>query len=215
MIVSGEPLLDTNEKLMRTTKELCFPFQEDIDWVVQTLGDAKKGSFKHFIYQKLTSQRIPCCLISNAFKIESFGEKDFSNILILHGQVYVGFLKMYNSIVRKDIFMSDQILSSMFVVYYLSKSINRPVRAEINRQTFIYLENGYKFKAFREVTKLFDQSFPRIKNIFRNAREYVKYYTLVSNVEMKDFIFVYLFYIVWSLILLVFVLLKHIRIKSQ
>ena len=189
---------------------------EDIDWAIQNLGDAKEGSIEYIIYQKLISQKTPCCLADYLFKMgdrKSLLSINLDRAFIIHGVSLMSFLQMFNSIFRKDIFISNRAFLSGFVVHYLSKSINKRSKKEFNRQVLIFLENGFKFKALKEADRIFDLQFPRVGTIFRSPIEYVKYYTLVSNVEMKNFAFVYLFYISWSLIFLVFALHKIIRVK--
>lgn len=162
---------------------------------------------EYIIRKKLIRQEQPCCLSDYLNKMKEISSKDF---FILHGEAFMVFLKLFNSLVRKDVFIGDKPFSSPLVVYYLSKSINKRAKAELNRQAYIYLENGYKFKAFREVDNFLNRQLPRIKSTFRNAREYVKHYTLISDVKMNDFSFVYLLYIAWSLILLIFALRSHL-----
>ena len=180
---------------------------EDIRWAINSLGGMRKGSREYEMRQNLINQKTPCYLLNYAFKMEEIATRD---IFIFHGEAFMNFLKMFNPIFRKDIFISDQPFESPLAVHYLSKSIPRSTRAEFDRQASIYFENGFKFRAFREANKMFDQLFPRIKNknIFRNAREYVSHYTLISKVELNDFTFVFLFYIVWSLMLFVSTLHK-------
>ena len=121
------------------------------------------------------------------------------------------FLRVFNPVFRKNIFIGEKPFWSPLVAHYLSKSIQKNAKREFNRQAYIYLENGYKIKAFRDADRLLDRIFPQIKHTFRNAREYIKHYTSISDVLMKDFTFVYLFYIAWSLILLVFALSRLTR----
>lgn len=130
---------------------------------------------------------------------------------MLHGKAFMNFLKVLNPLVRKDIFIGDRPFLSPLIVFYLSKSINKRVKAEFNRQISIYLEGGFKKKAFREADLIVDQRFPRVKSLFRNVQEYIKKNTLISDVQMNDYSFVYLFYGFWALILLIFVLHCNIR----
>ena len=191
---------------------------EDIDWAIQNLGDAKEGSIEYIIYQKLISQKIPCCLADYLFKMgdrKNLLSINLDRAFIIHGVPLMSFLQMFNSIFRKDIFISNRAFLSGFVVHYLSKSINKRSKKEFNRHCLNFLENGLNFRVLKEGYRMFDLYFPRVRTIFRSPAEYIKYYTLVSNVEMKNFAFVYLFYISWSLILLVFALHKLITEKMS
>ena len=90
----------------------------------------------------------------------------------------------------------------------LSKAIKKRSKAEFNRQAYIVFENGYKLKAFREIYQLLIRCFLQSKKLFGTQKR-TRSTTLVSS-DMNEFIFVHLFYIVWSFILLVFVLHKLI-----
>lgn len=211
MIVSDEPLLDTLEKIMRTNKQLCLPLKEDIDWVKQFSANFREGSLEQKLYAKLIERRTPCCLSDYAFRVESIRGKDF---FILHSESSMTFLSMFNSVFKQDISIgSDRPFMSPLAVYYLSKAMNKQTRTEFNRQTHIYLQNGYKIKAFREANQMFDRHFARIKPTFRNAGEYVKHYTMITDVEIKDFRFVYPIYIVWSLVLFALALRRFVGKK--
>lgn len=211
VILSDEPILDTLEKLYRTKKELCLPLQEDIDFItgLLTLDNLKKDTIEYLIYRKLTSQgQNPCCLYEYAHKMEQIARKDF---FILHGKAIMAGLKILNPFVRKDIFIGDKPFISPLFVYYLSKSINQRAKAEFNRQVYIQMENGYILKGFEDMDQVFNREFPPVGNTFHSSQEYVQYYSLISDVTMNDFTFVYLFYGFWSLMMLICVLRCNIR----
>lgn len=156
----------------------------------------------------------PCCLFEYIYanKVKEIANKDF---FILHGEAFMALLKVLNSFVRKDIFIGDRPFFAPIFVFYLSKSINPLAKREFNRQVYILMENGHVLKAFSEGDHMIDRESPPIKTIFRNAGEFVKFYTLISDVKMNDFTFVYLFYGFWSLTLFIFALhcnICHIRL---
>ncbi|KAI3477347.1 hypothetical protein L1887_60978 [Cichorium endivia] len=76
------------------------------------------------------------------------------------------------------------------------------------RQEFhgIPQDHGFGFKLLREYDAIIDLNFPQTKSTFRNAKEYVDHYTTISDVQMDDFTFVYLFYFAWFVTLLLFAL---------
>ena len=137
------------------------------------------------------------------------------NFFILHSEVFITFLKMLNPVVRKDIFIGDKPFSSPLIVFYMSKSIDKRAKAEFNRQVYIQMEGGYKLALFRTFTQVMDQKFPRVKNVFSNNVDYIKHYTMISDVTMNDFSFVYLFYTAWALILLIFALIRLMPRNSR
>ena len=206
VIVNDEPILDTLEKLWLTSKELCSPLQEDIDKFLQ-FDAGPSGKLDKIIHEKINKQD-PCCLLDYHSKVSEISGKDF---FMLHGKAFMNFLKIFNPFVRKDIFISDRTFLSPLIVSYLAKSIDKRAKAEFNRQAYIYLEAGFKFKSFRTVDLLIDKQFPPVKNTFHSIREYVKHYTMISDVTMNDFTFVYAFYIFWALILIIFILHCNIR----
>ena len=211
MIVSDEPILDTVDKLERTDKVLCLPLKEDADMFFhyQSLRKFGKGSYESKILAKITAQKIPCCLYDYTSKMEALLDKPFFVVYV--EEVLKFFLKMFNPVFQKNVFINDKPFSSTIVFYHLSKKMNKRTKAEFNRQVAIYLENGYKFKLVREVDQALDQHFAQVKLTFRNAGQYINHFTMISNVEMNDFTFVYLFYIVWSLFLLCLVLQRFKR----
>ena len=63
-----------------------------------------------------------------------------------------------------EIFLSPQPLASLNSVIYLSKKISAPVRAEIDKWSVIYIEQGYSIKVrnfnrvwFDLVIEIFEQ----------------------------------------------------------
>lgn len=207
VIVNDEPILDTMEKILRSNKELCYPLQEDIDMVL----NSDTGPMDQY-YEALKTkihQKHPCCLSEYQTIPSQIAEKDF---FMLHGEAFMNFLKLFSPIVRKDIFIGDRPFGhGIIIVFYLSKSINRRAKAEFNRQVTIYFEYGFKFQAFRTFQQLFDKKISGVRSVFRNSLEYVKFYTLISDVKLNDFTFVYIFYIIWALTLLIFALYCHTR----
>lgn len=126
---------------------------------------------------------------------------------MLHAKTFTIFLKLFNPFVRKNIFIGDHAFWSPLIYFYLSKSIKPEAKAEFNRQVYILFERGYKLKMARELEKIADLEFPPgTKRIFRNSRDYIKYHTMISDVKLNDFSFVYLFYAFWALTLLIFTL---------
>lgn len=210
MIVSDEPILDTMEKLWKTNKQFCLALQEDIDMF---LGSKKmnKNSIEYLIHRKLISQKRQCCLLDYATEMKEVPD----NFVIVYGENFMSFLKMFNGMARSDIFIGAKPFFTTLLVYFFSKSMNERAKAEVNRQANIYSEHGFAFKMLREYDVIIDQNFPRIKSTFRSAKEYVDRYTSISDVQMNDFTFVYLFYIVWFVTLLVFALHVLIRRKSR
>ena len=131
---------------------------------------------------------------------------------MVSGENLMFILKILNSAFRKEIFIGDKPFYSPIVVHYLSWSMNGRTKAQFNRHAYTYLQGGFLIKASREASRLIDLEFPSTRSTFRNAGEYIKHYTSVSDVEMKDFTFVFLFYIAWSIMLLTFSLLELTRL---
>ena len=183
-----------------------MPFRENID-LFNRPHNHKEGSLEYVVYHKLIIQKRPCCL-SELSKLQDISRK---NILMVSGENLMFILKILNSAFRKEIFIGDKPFYSPIVVHYLSWSMNGRTKAQFNRHAYTYLQGGFLIKASREASRLIDLEFPSTRSTFRNAGEYIKHYTSVSDVEMKDFTFVFLFYIAWSIILLTFSLHRLTR----
>ena len=206
MIVFDEPILDTEEKLRKTKKEICLPFQEDIDNILAektVLETFRKNTIEHTLLEHVQRQEHPCCIFEYLTNPIKLLEKDF---FILYGEVFMVTLKLFNPMIRKDIFIRDKPFQSPLIVFYMSRSIDKHAKAEFNRQVDIQMEGGFKIKMFKGVDQLVYQKVNRIKNTFRNSLEYTKFYTMTSDVTMNDFSFVYLLYIYQALILIIFIL---------
>lgn len=209
MIVSDEPILDTQEKIMRTNRQLCLVFPEEVDLLLDDYRNWKKGTLENVLYENLISQQTSCCINDFANRMSELLEKPF--FMYTADYLILTYLKVFNRLIRKEIFVNYKPYFSSRLVHYISKSTNRRIKIEFNRQVLIYAENGHSKKAFRQFNEIIDQQFPPVKKTFRNAREYTEHYTTISNVQMSDFTFVYLFYLVWSITLFVFVLHKLTR----
>ena len=212
MIVSDELILDTIEKLQKTNKMLCVPFQRDIDNILaykSVLENSKKDRIEYTVLEHLRRQEHPCCLSEYLTNPSELIKKDF---FILYGEVFISALKMFNPMVWKDIFIGDKPFASPLIVFYMSKSIDKRAKAEFNRQVYVQIEHGYKLKISKSDDILIYQKVPRIKNVFRNSKEYTDFFTMTSDVKMNDFTFVYLFYTYQALLLLIFVLHRLIRL---
>lgn len=72
----------------------------------------------------------------------------------------MGFLKMFNPFVRRDIFIGEAVLVAAHSLLPVEE--HRPARqvqsSGLQCKLYIYLENGYKFKAFRELDQLISSS---------------------------------------------------------
>lgn len=164
--------------------------------------NVNKDSVEYLIHRKLIGQKRQCCLLDYTTKMNEIPD-DF---VIVHGKNFMAYLKMFNGIARADIFIGDKPFFTALEVYFFSKSMNERAKAEVNRQANIVTEHGFGFKLLREYDAIIDLNFPQTKSTFRNAKEYVDHYTTISDVQMDDFTFVYLFYFAWFVTLLLFAL---------
>ena len=72
------------------------------------------------------------------------------------------------------------------------------------------MENGYDIKGHRDIDDLIDKLIPKMK-VFYSVKEYTDAYTLFNRLEMDNFVFIYVFFSMWSLILVIFII--HLVIK--
>lgn len=178
--------------------EICWPLRDKSN--LQDL--AGNGTFQLMLLEKV-NRADPCYFEDLKTLSESLLRKDFF-FFFARGAMHI--LRILNLSYRKNIFISDRSFRSELFVYYLSRSMNKRAKKQFNEEAYVTPENGWKIKVEREISLMENTNYPQVRPTFRSSQEYVKYYTLIDQLKLEDFTFVYLFYIVWSLFLLIFIL---------
>lgn len=230
VVVLTEQLLDSFEKIVRTDKgrqfdnlfgQFCkfFKFCKlaisirclEICWPMRDGGNLQdlvgNGTFQRVLLGKVN--RADPCYFEDMIGSESVRKRDFF-FFFARGSMHI--LRALNLFYRKDIFVSERSFGSNLFVYYLSRSMNKRAKQRFNAEAYITPENGYKIKVDHEIELLEDVNYPQVKPTFYSGQQYVHYYTtLTDQMKLEDFTFVYLFYALWSLVLLAFVvsMLSH------
>ena len=73
------------------------------------------------------------------------------------------------------------------------------------------MENGFNKKGIKDFNDIFDKILSK-KNVFYSVKEYADAYTSFNRVEMDKSTFIFVFFSMWSVVLVIFIV--HLNTKA-
>ena len=94
-----------------------------------------------------------------------------------------------------DIFSNPKPLTSLNSVIYLSKRMNKQMRAEIDKWSNIYLEQGFNIKWVYDGFEVLKKTFPVKNAIYSSVDDFIKRNTVTNNLAYEKFKAFFYFYV--------------------